>query len=90
MKRYHIIVSGEVQGVGFRFFVYEIAAKFSLTGWVRNLYDGTVEVEVQGDEKIIMEFIERLRVGSRFSTVEDVEFEVMNTKDNEKAFRYVF
>lgn len=90
MKRYHIIVSGEVQGVGFRFFVYETAAKLNLTGWVRNLYDGTVEVEVQGQEKVIDEFIERLRIGNRFSVVEYVEAKVMDIKNNEKSFKYMY
>ena len=46
MKRYYIIVEGRVQGVGFRYFVQSIAAGYGLTGWVRNLDNGMVDMEV--------------------------------------------
>ena len=49
MKRYHIIVSGRVQGVGFRYFCVMNAQKFNLTGSVRNMSNGNVEIFVQGD-----------------------------------------
>lgn len=48
MIRKHIYFSGHVQGVGFRYTVIQLARRFHLTGWVRNLYDGRVEMEVQG------------------------------------------
>ena len=48
MIRKHIIAHGRVQGVGLRFTVPGFAKKYNVTGWVRNLYDGTVEMEVQG------------------------------------------
>ena len=48
MIRKHIIAHGRVQGVGLRFTVTGFAKKYNVTGWVRNLYDGTVEMEVQG------------------------------------------
>lgn len=44
----HIVFSGNVQGVGFRFSAYRIAGRRQLTGWVRNLPDGTVEMLAQG------------------------------------------
>ena len=47
MIRKHIIAHGRVQGVGLRFTVTGFAKKYNVTGWVRNLYDGTVEMEVQ-------------------------------------------
>ena len=49
LVRKHIIFKGRVQGVGFRYFCYTEANKMNLTGYVRNLYDGNVEMEVQGD-----------------------------------------
>ena len=52
MIRKHIIVHGRVQGVGFRYIASSIAAGCHVTGWVRNQYDGTVEIEVQGAMKI--------------------------------------
>ena len=48
--RKHIIFYGRVQGVGFRYYAVNKANQLGLTGWVRNLPDGTVEMEVQGNE----------------------------------------
>lgn len=48
--RKHIFVSGRVQGVGFRYRTYYIAESLGLTGWVANLDDGRVEMELQGTE----------------------------------------
>lgn len=55
--RKHIIFYGSVQGVGFRYYSVNKAKQLGLTGWVRNLYDGTVEMEVQGEESGIDELI---------------------------------
>lgn len=60
MVRKHIFFSGSVQGVGFRYRSYYIAQSLGLTGWVKNLSDGRVEMEVQGTEKDIEEMILRL------------------------------
>jgi len=49
-KRLQIYYSGTVQGVGFRFTVRSIAAGYSVSGFVRNLYDGRVEVVAEGEE----------------------------------------
>ncbi len=57
MIRKHIIFYGSVQGVGFRYYSVNKARQLGLTGWVRNLYDGTVEMEVQGEEQAIDELI---------------------------------
>ena len=51
--RLHYIFYGSVQGVGFRYQAYYMARKLGLSGWVKNLYDGTVEMEVQGKEELI-------------------------------------
>ena len=48
MVRYRLLVAGMVQGVGFRYYVNYTARLLQLTGWVRNLEDGEVEIEVQG------------------------------------------
>ena len=55
--RKHIIFYGRVQGVGFRYYAVNKANQLGLTGWVRNLLDGTVEMEVQGNEPSIDELI---------------------------------
>lgn len=55
--RKHIIFYGRVQGVGFRYYAVNKANQLGLTGWVRNLPDGTVEMEVQGEEPLIDQLI---------------------------------
>ncbi len=55
--REHIYVDGRVQGVGFRFRTMQFAIQLKLTGWVRNLDDGRVEMEVQGEREKIDHFI---------------------------------
>lgn len=55
--RKHIIFYGRVQGVGFRYYSVNKARQLGLTGWVENLCDGSVEMEVQGEEPKIDELI---------------------------------
>ena len=64
MVRKHIFFSGWVQGVGFRYRALYAARAMGLTGWVQNLWDGRVEMEVQGDEETITEMIKRIRTSS--------------------------
>ena len=70
--RKHIYFSGMVQGVGFRYRSTYLAQSWKLTGWVKNLYDNRVEMEVQGDEKNIERFLEDLQK-QRFISIEDME-----------------
>lgn len=55
--RKHIVFYGRVQGVGFRYYAVNKANQLGLTGWVKNLPDGTVEMEVQGEESLIDQLI---------------------------------
>lgn len=48
MRRVHVLVSGEVQGVGYRYTLRMVAADSGVSGWTRNLRDGTVEAEIEG------------------------------------------
>lgn len=56
-----MIFYGRVQGVGFRYYAVHKARSLGLTGWVQNLYDGTVEMEVQGTEQDICMLIDYLQ-----------------------------
>ena len=67
-----IVVSGVVQGVGYRFFAQRAAEELQLSGWVRNLSDGRVQAEVEGPRPRVEEWLARLRVGPRLSSVTDV------------------
>lgn len=55
--RKHIFFYGRVQGVGFRYYAVQKANHLGLTGWVKNLYDGSVEMEVEGQEELIDQLI---------------------------------
>ena len=68
----HCIVSGVVQGVGYRLFVLKLARHLKLKGWVRNLYTGEVETEVEGDRGVIDLFIQTLRTGNPHATVRHI------------------
>jgi hydrogenase maturation protein HypF len=73
MKRFHIYVSGNVQGVGFRYFVNKLATEMGLAGWVRNA-DSRVEIDIQGDEADLEKFKTRLKSEKpRLSSVTDLE-----------------
>ena len=64
IKRYHIIFSGKVQHIGFRLEIEQLALKLQLSGWVKNLYNGDVEMEIQGmDNKInfLLRFMNSLK-----------------------------
>jgi acylphosphatase len=60
MVQAHIVYSGVVQGVGFRFTTQRKAKELHLTGWVRNLSDGRVEILAEGPKKTIQQLIENL------------------------------
>ena len=70
--RKHIIFRGRVQGVGFRYHSTYKAENLGLTGWVRNCYDGSVEMEVQGSEASIREMLDRIQQ-QRWINVADME-----------------
>lgn len=59
----HAVVSGRVQGVGFRFFARRAAGETGVKGWVRNLPDGSVETLAEGEAEAVTRYLERLREG---------------------------
>jgi acylphosphatase len=67
------LVSGRVQGVGFRWFVLRHAERLGLAGWARNLPDGRVEVVAAGSAAALRELESALREGPRFGHVENVD-----------------
>lgn len=69
----NIIVSGFVQGVGFRYYVFNRAMRLGLKGYVKNLYNGDVEIETEGDRSLIEEFIREVKVGPRAAKVNDIK-----------------
>lgn len=86
MVRYYIIVDGRVQGVGFRFFCTMTAKNYDLTGWVRNMENGMVEMEVQGDDSSITQYIKDIKKGNRFIRVDELHQKKMELIPNERTF----
>lgn len=60
-KRIHILFTGSVQGVGFRFTAESMASHLNLTGWVKNLSTGEVEIVAEGEEDLLKKFISQLQ-----------------------------
>ena len=72
-KRVNILVSGIVQGVCFRYFAQQQAKHLGLTGWVRNLYNGKVEILAEGDDVNILELIKWSKHGPPHASVKNIE-----------------
>ena len=81
-----IIVSGRVQGVGYRYFVLRQAEYLGLTGYVRNLPDGRVAVFAEGERLVIDQFKSVLAQGPRFARVENIEIIFSEYKAKFKSF----
>ncbi len=72
-KRLSVFWSGRVQGVGFRYTAESVALELGITGWVRNLPDGRVEGAVEGPEKTLRVFLERIASGPMKGYIRGVE-----------------
>ena len=59
-QQWHILFSGRVQGVSFRYTTQRLALKVGVTGWVRNLEDGRVELTAQGDITLLQDFLAQI------------------------------
>jgi len=67
-------VSGIVQGVGFRYFVEQTAVQLGINARAENMDDGTVHIVASGDEQRLLRLVELLRQGSRYSSVDHVDY----------------
>jgi acylphosphatase len=84
--RAHLVLSGLVQGVGFRYFVLNRAISYGLTGFVRNHYSGEVEIEVQGDRSLIEELINEVKIGPRAAHVKDIKIDWLKCMESYSHF----
>lgn len=89
LVRKHIVFSGWVQGVGFRYRARTAAEHYGATGWVKNEYDGTVTMEIQGTEKQIDQVIQAIEKGS-FVRIENMKVRDLPVRDDEYSFSYEF
>jgi acylphosphatase len=73
IKRFHLIISGRVQGVSYRMSAWEKARQLGLSGWVRNLNDGRVEMIIEGDTSLLEQMTDWAGQGPRFASVTNVD-----------------
>lgn len=81
------LISGEVQGVGYRYFAQRSAAKHQIRGYVKNLADGRVEILAEGVEKAVNEFKHDLAAGPTHGRVTGVEELVVDPSGRYSSFR---
>ncbi len=87
VRAYRWVISGRVQGVGFRWFVLRAAQRLGVTGWAHNVWDGCVEVTGQGTLSMLHDFEKELHKGPLLSSVEKVEkIEVTSEVGTFKSF----
>jgi len=89
-KRYSMIVMGRVQGVGYRFFAKETADRYGISGWVRNCFIGDVELEAQGQQELLQQFLKELKKGPPMGNVNDIHTKEIEVVKEEKQFSVRF
>ncbi len=90
MKRMQVFFSGTVQGVGFRFTAERLAQRFSVSGFVRNLDDGRVEVVAEGEETALVNFLTAIRESGMKDYIRDVEAHWSDAQDTFTGFRIAY
>lgn len=86
IKRKSIVFHGRVQGVGFRWTASQFAGEYGLTGWVRNEYDGTVTMEVQGSQDLIDNLVDRL-YRDTYIRIDSMEVRTLSVVPEERGFK---
>lgn len=84
--RKHIIFNGAVQGVGFRYRAMHAAEMYGCTGWVRNEWDGSVSMEIQGTEESIDAVVTAIGQG-RYVMIESMDVQKLTPVEDERGFR---
>lgn len=85
-EAFHAVIEGRVQGVGFRYSTQRKASELGLTGWVRNRFDGTVEVLAEGPPEKLASFLTWLRSGPSFACVTKVDHRPVHPKGTYRGF----
>ncbi len=86
MIRKHIVFTGQVQGVGFRWRARQAAKLYGYTGCCRNEWDGSVTMEIQGSENAIDKVIELIQAG-RYVWIQGMDVTEIPPDNNERGFR---
>ncbi|MBS4175283.1 acylphosphatase [Bacillus sp. FJAT-49736] len=87
----HIIAIGKVQGVGFRFTIQQKAISLGITGWVKNLADGTVEIVAEGTKDELNILINSMKKGlNPFIKIDDLRVEITDDSKGFKKFKVLY
>ncbi len=86
MKRFLVIFEGRIQGVGFRAWCQRYAVQFQCTGWVRNMSNGMVEMQIQGNPDQIACAILKIKNGNTFIRVDQIHQKEIALQLDEKRF----
>ncbi|SCY41660.1 acylphosphatase [Lachnospiraceae bacterium XPB1003] len=86
MVRKYIVFYGAVQGVGFRYRAMHAAGMYGCTGWVRNEWDGSVSMEIQGSEESLDAVITAIGQG-RYVMIESMDVQKLTPVEDERGFR---
>ena len=86
ITRYHLIIKGRVQGVGYRMSAYDAAIDLGITGWVKNMRDGSVEVLAESDKATLEQFVSWAKKGPGYAKVSEVSTEELDASGEFKSF----
>ena len=85
MKK-HLVITGKVQGVGFRYWMKNLAINNNINGWVKNKMSGDVEALIVGEEKNVQKLIKLCNIGPSSATIQNIQVNDYNQDYSEKGF----
>ena len=85
MKK-HLVITGKVQGVGFRYWMKNLAINNNINGWVKNKMSGDVEALIVGEEKNVRKLIKLCEIGPSSATIQNIQVNDYNKDYSEKGF----
>jgi acylphosphatase len=81
-------ITGVVQGVGYRYFVRKAATALGIGGYVRNNFDGSVEVVAEGERSTLLALADQLRLGPRYASVDKLDLKWEDAEGTFRGFEY--
>ncbi|RKZ85900.1 MAG: acylphosphatase [Gammaproteobacteria bacterium] len=86
ITQFHLLISGQVHGVGYRISARNVAEELGLTGWVRNIANGRVEIMAEGDIELLEQLVTWAKKGPTYAQVDDIEIKQLSTIGEFKSF----
>jgi acylphosphatase len=86
ITQFHLLISGQVQGVGYRISARNVAEDLGLTGWVKNIADGRVEIKAEGDIPQLQQLVTWAKRGPSYAQVSEVEVKQLSATGEFTSF----